>query len=123
MKSGFDMYAVFKAGGKQYRVSEGQTLRIEKIDTEEGATVEFDEVLMVADGNDITVGAPYVDDVKVAATVKAHGRDRKVKIVKFRRRKHYRKQMGHRQAHTEIEITGIGSSKSEQPEQPEQVSE
>ena len=103
------MYAVIKTGGKQYRIVEGQTLKVEKIQAAEGASVDIEEVLMIADGDQVTVGTPYVDGGKVTATVKAHGRDRKVEIVKFRRRKHYRKQMGHRQSYTEIQITGIGA--------------
>ncbi len=103
------MYAVFQSGGKQHRVSEGQTLRLEKLDVETGATVEFDTVLMVANGEDITVGAPLVEGGKVTAEVVQHGRGDKVKIVKFRRRKHSRKQQGHRQWFTEVKITGISA--------------
>jgi large subunit ribosomal protein L21 len=103
------MYAVIMSGGKQYRVSEGDTLRVEKLDAEAGASLDFDKVLMVADGETVNVGAPYLDGGKVSATVKAHGRADKVHIVKFRRRKHHRKQMGHRQWFTEVEITGINA--------------
>ncbi|OEF22981.1 50S ribosomal protein L21 [Vibrio rumoiensis] len=103
------MYAVFQSGGKQHRVSEGQTLRLEKLDVETGANVEFDSVLMVANGEEITVGAPLVAGGKVTAEVVKHGRGDKVKIVKFRRRKHSRKQMGHRQWFTEVKITGISA--------------
>ncbi len=103
------MYAVFQSGGKQHRVSEGQTLRLEKLDVETGAAVEFDTVLMVANGEEITVGAPLVEGGKVTAEVIKHGRDDKVKIVKFRRRKHSRKQQGHRQWFTEVKITGISA--------------
>ena len=101
------MYAVIKTGGKQYRVTEGQTLKVEKLAADEGATIDMDKVLMVANGDDIKVGAPYVDGGKVTATIKAHGRGKKVMIIKFRRRKHSRKTQGHRQSYTEIEITGI----------------
>ena len=101
------MYAVIKTGGKQYRVSEGQTLRVEKLDAEAGANVEFDQVLMVADGDSVKVGTPLVSGGKVTAEVTDQGRGDKVKIVKFRRRKHYRKQAGHRQYFTEVKITGI----------------
>ncbi|MBD3671471.1 MAG: 50S ribosomal protein L21 [Gammaproteobacteria bacterium] len=101
------MYAVIKTGGKQYRVSEGQTLRVEKLDADAGANVEFDQVLMVADGDKVTVGTPLVNGSKVTAEVTAQMRGDKVKIVKFRRRKHHRKQMGHRQYLTEVKITGI----------------
>ncbi|MBF0470428.1 MAG: 50S ribosomal protein L21 [Gammaproteobacteria bacterium] len=103
------MYAVVKTGGKQYRVSEGQVLRVEKLDAEVGASLELSDVLMVADGSEIKVGAPYVEGGKVSATVKAHGRDDKVMIVKFRRRKHHMKRQGHRQYFTELEITGISA--------------
>ncbi|BCL68575.1 50S ribosomal subunit protein L21 [Vibrio nigripulchritudo MADA3029] len=103
------MYAVFQSGGKQHRVSEGQTLRLEKLDVETGATVEFDKVLLVANGEEITVGAPLVEGGKVTAEVVQHGRGDKVKVVKFRRRKHSRKQQGHRQWFTEVKITGINA--------------
>ena len=103
------MYAVFQSGGKQHRVSEGQTLRLEKLDVETGATVEFDTVLMVANGEEIAVGVPLVEGGKVTAEVVKHGRGDKVKIVKFRRRKHSRKQQGHRQWFTEVKITGISA--------------
>lgn len=103
------MYAVFQSGGKQHRVSEGQTLRLEKLDAETGASVEFDNVLLVTNGEEVTVGAPFVAGGKVTAEVVTHGRGDKVKIVKFRRRKHSRKQMGHRQWFTEVKITGISA--------------
>lgn len=101
------MYAVIKTGGKQYKVEKGQTLKVEKLPVDEGASVDIDQVLMVADGDNITVGAPYIEGGKVTATVKSHGRGKKIEIVKFRRRKHSRKQMGHRQSYTEIEIQNI----------------
>ena len=101
------MYAVVVTGGKQYRVMKGETLRVEKLDVEAGGKVSFDYVLLVGDGEKITVGTPNVAGAVVSATVKEHGRLDKVRIVKFRRRKHHRKQMGHRQHYTEIEITGI----------------
>jgi large subunit ribosomal protein L21 len=104
------MYAVIQTGGKQYRVSEGDTLKVEKLGAEEGAAVELDKVLMVADGDNIKVGTPYVDGGKVTATVKSHGRGKKVNIVKFKRRKHHLKRQGHRQWYTELEITGISAS-------------
>ncbi|AEY00846.1 50S ribosomal protein L21 [Oceanimonas pelagia] len=103
------MYAVIQSGGKQHRVAEGQVVRLEKLDVETGAAVEFDKVLMVAQGEDVKVGVPYVDGGKVTAEVVAHGRGKKVKIVKFRRRKHSRKQQGHRQWFTEVKITGISA--------------
>ena len=101
------MYAVIKTGGKQYRVEEGDLLRIEKIEAGEGDTLEFGDVLLVANGDSITVGQPLVSGAKVTAEVVSQGRHKKVKIVKFRRRKHYRKQQGHRQWFTEVKITGI----------------
>ena len=101
------MYAVIKTGGKQYRVQEGQTLKVEKLQAEEGTTLDLDEVLMVVDGEQTIVGNPHVQGSKVTALVKSHGRGPKIEIVKFRRRKHYRKQMGHRQDYTELQITGI----------------
>ena len=103
------MYAVIETGGKQYRVTEGQTLKVEKLDAEDGASVAIDKVLMVANGDNIKVGAPYVSGGKVTATVKSHGRAKKVHIIKFRRRKHSRKRQGHRQYFTEIQITGISA--------------
>ena len=101
------MYAVVVTGGKQYRVMQGETLRVELLDVEAGATVTFDQVLLIGNGESVTVGAPTVAGATVSATVKGHGRADKIRIVKFRRRKHHRKQMGHRQHYTEIEITGI----------------
>ncbi len=101
------MYAVIQTGGKQYRVSEGLKLKVEKLDVAEGDSIELDKVLMVANGDDIKIGAPYIDGGKVTATVKSHGRGKKVKIIKFRRRKHHMKRQGHRQSYTELEITGI----------------
>ncbi|CAK0743627.1 50S ribosomal subunit protein L21 [Gammaproteobacteria bacterium] len=101
------MYAVVMTGGKQYRVSEGDRLRVETLPTGEGETVALDKVLLVADGAQLTIGTPYVEGGKVTATVTKHGRGDKVRIVKFRRRKHYQKVTGHRQNYTEIKITGI----------------
>ena len=101
------MYAVFQSGGKQHRVSEGQVVRLEKLELATGATVEFDSVLMVVNGEDVKIGAPVVAGAKVVAEVVAQGRGDKVKIVKSRRRKPSRKQQGHRQWFTEVKITGI----------------
>lgn len=101
------MYAVIKTGGKQYRVAEGDTLKIEKLDIDAGAIVEFDQVLLVGNGDDVKIGAPVVKGAKVAAEVVAQGRGKKIMIIKFHRRKHHRKQMGHRQSFTEVKITGI----------------
>ncbi len=101
------MYAVVKTGGKQYRVSAGEKLRIEQIPADIGSQVVLNEVLVVADGENVTTGAPFVSGASVTAKVVAHGRGDKVRIFKLRRRKHYRKSQGHRQNYTEIEITGI----------------
>ena len=101
------MQAVIKTGGKQYRVSEGDKIRIESLKAEAGDTVEFDRVLMLADGENSKAGSPVVDGGKVSGRVIAHSRGGKVRIIKFRRRKHYMKRQGHRQNYTEVEITGI----------------
>ena len=103
------MYAVIQTGGKQYRVSEGDTVKVEKLDADEGASVNFDTVLMVADGDNIKVGTPFVEGGKVTATVQSQGRAKKIEIIKFRRRKHYDKRTGHRQYFTELKITGISA--------------
>lgn len=103
------MYAVIVTGGKQYRVMQGETLRVEKLDADVGAKVRFDQVLLVGTGEGINVGAPLVSGAVVAATIKSHGRAEKIRIVKFRRRKHHRKETGHRQHYTEVEITGISA--------------
>ena len=101
------MYAVIKTGGKQYRVMQGEVLRVEKLEADVGAAITFDEVLLLGEGDSISVGAPLVAGASVGATIKSHGRLDKIRIIKFRRRKHHMKQMGHRQYYTEIEITGI----------------
>jgi len=114
------MHAVFQTGGKQYRVKEGQTLKVEKLTVEPGSTVNFDSVLMLSDGDQITVGTPLVAGGKVTAEVQSQGRAPKVEIIKFRRRKHYRRRMGHRQSYTELRITGIsagGAAASAQSEE------
>ncbi len=102
------MYAVIRTGGKQYRVAQGDVLRVEKLPGEPGATVEFDEVLMVGEGKDVTIGQPLVSGTTVKATIRAAVRGDKVEIIKFKRRKHHMKRQGHRQDYTEVEITGIG---------------
>ena len=101
------MYAVVKTGGKQYRVSAGEKLRIEQIGAEVGQEIVLDQVLLVADGEALKMGAPLVSGATVKAKVLGHGRGDKVHIFKMRRRKHYRKSQGHRQNYTEIEILGI----------------
>ena len=101
------MYAVIKTGGKQYRVSPGESIKVETIEAEVGATVVLDEVLMVANGEAVKVGTPTVAGAKVSATVVSHGRHPKVHIFKMRRRKHYQKNQGHRQNYTEIRVDAI----------------
>ncbi|MBK1645968.1 50S ribosomal protein L21 [Thiocapsa imhoffii] len=103
------MYAVIQTGGKQYRVSEGDTLQVEKLSAAEGTTVNFDQILLLADGDEIKVGQPYVTGGQVTATVERHGRGKKVMIVKFRRRKHHLKRQGHRQSFTALKITSISA--------------
>ena len=100
------MYAVVVTGGKQYRVMKGETLRVELLDVEAGSEIKLDNVLMLGDGENVKLG-DALKGASVSAKVIGHGRADKVRIVKFRRRKHHRKQMGHRQHYTEIEITGI----------------
>ena len=100
------MYAVIESGGKQHRVIEGETLKLEKIEVPTGDTIEFDRVLMIG-GAEVKIGTPLVAGGKVSAEVIAHGRHKKIKIIKFNRRKHFRKETGHRQWFTEVKITGI----------------
>jgi large subunit ribosomal protein L21 len=104
---GLAMYAVIKTGGKQYKVSAGEKLKVESIPADVGAQITLDQVLLVANGDTVTMGTPLVAGASVAATVIGHGRGEKVKIFKLRRRKHYRKTLGHRQNFTEIQINGI----------------
>ena len=101
------MYAVFKTGGKQYRAAKGDKLKIEKLDVAEGDSVAFEEVLLVGEGEDVKVGAPLVDGGKVEAKVLAQAKDKKIEVIKFRRRQNYRRTKGHRQPFTLVEITGI----------------
>lgn len=103
------MYAVVVTGGKQYRVEQGSKVRVEKLSGEAGSTVTLDQVLMVGDGSDIKVGTPTVDGASVTAEIVGQGRGKKVEIIKFRRRKHHMKRQGHRQAYTELKITGISA--------------
>jgi large subunit ribosomal protein L21 len=101
------MYAVIESGGKQHRVEEGEVLKLEKLEAATGDKVNFDKVLMVGEGESVKIGTPYVEGSKVTAEVLAQGRAKKVNIIKFNRRKHYRRQQGHRQWFTEVKITGI----------------
>jgi large subunit ribosomal protein L21 len=111
------MYAVFRTGGKQYRATKGDVLRLEKIEADEGSTIEFDEVLLVGEGSSIKVGSPLLSGGTVSAKVVCQGKSRKVSVVKFKRRQNYLRQGSHRQFFTEVEITGIaaGSGKKAAP--------
>jgi large subunit ribosomal protein L21 len=106
---GFIMYAVIKTGGKQYRVASGEKIKVEQIPADVGSQITLDQVLLVADGDKVSVGAPLVSGAKVQATVVSHGRHDKVTIFKMRRRKHYQKHGGHRQNYTEIQIGAISA--------------
>jgi len=101
------MQAVIQTGGKQYRVKPGDAVRVELLPAQVGAAVSFDQVLMVGDGENALVGAPFIAGARVNATVMAHGRAEKVGIFKLRRRKHYQKSQGHRQAFTEVRIDDV----------------
>jgi large subunit ribosomal protein L21 len=103
------MYAVFRSGGKQYRASPGERLKLERLDAEEGAEISFDEVLLIGEGSDVKVGSPMLSGGNVTAKVIQQGKTRKVSVVKFRRRQNYLRQGSHRQFFTEVEITGIGT--------------
>jgi large subunit ribosomal protein L21 len=103
------MYAVIKTGGKQYRVVEGETLKVESIDGDVGGAIVLDKVLMVGNGDTVSVGKPLLSGATVKATIIANGRHDKVTIFKMRRRKHYQKHQGHRQNFTEIRIDGISA--------------
>ena len=102
------MYAVIESGGKQHRVTEGEVLQLEKLDAATGDKVEFDKILMVGEGDSVKIGTPYVDGGQVTAEVLKQGRGDKVTIIKFNRRKNYRRKQGHRQWFTEVKITAIG---------------
>ena len=101
------MYAVIATGGKQYRVAPGDTIRVEKLGNIEGTSIDFDQVLLVNDGSTLSIGKPYIEGCKVTGTIKAQGKGKKIEIIKFRRRKNYRTQRGHRQAFTDVVITAI----------------
>ncbi|MGP1605871.1 MAG: 50S ribosomal protein L21 [Moraxella sp.] len=103
------MYAVIKSGGKQHRVTVGETLKVELLKAEVGASITVEEVLMVVNGSEIKIGEPVVAGANVVAEVVSHGRGKKVRIVKHRRRKHYHKEQGHRQWYTELKITAINA--------------
>ncbi len=103
------MFAVFKTGGKQYRAQVGDVVRVETIVADVDSSIDLTDVMMVGEGDSVKVGEPLITGAIVSAKVTSHGRADKILIVKFRRRKHHRKQMGHRQNYTEIEITGISA--------------
>jgi large subunit ribosomal protein L21 len=104
------MYAVFRTGGKQYRAAKGDVLRLEKIEADEGATITFDEVLLIGEGADVKVGDPLLSGSSVSGKVLSQGKTKKVNVVKFKRRQNYLRQGSHRQFYTEVEITGISGS-------------
>ena len=101
------MYAVVKTGGKQYKVTQGDKLKVELLEGNPGDIITLDQVLMIADGEKLSIGAPLLKGSTVSATIKSQGRHDKIEVVKFRRRKHFQKRTGHRQYYTELEITGI----------------
>ena len=101
------MYAVIKTGEKQYKVQKDQVIKVEKLGEDPKQDVEFNEVMMYSNGENVTFGAPLVENAKVIATVQEQGKDKKVKILKFKRRKHYMKRQGHRQTYTEVKIKSI----------------
>jgi large subunit ribosomal protein L21 len=117
------MYAVIANGGKQYRVAPGEVVKLEKIEGEVGSKVELDNVLLVVDGQDVKIGTPLLAGVTVGGEIVAHGRGEKIRIVKFRRRKHHMKQMGHRQDFTKVKITSIAGKKFEEPAKPVKTKE
>ncbi len=103
------MYAVIKTGGKQYRITQGETLKIETVEGDVGSAIVLDKVLMISNGDSISVGKPLLAGATVTATIVSNGRGEKIRIFKMRRRKHYQKHQGHRQNYTEIRIDGISA--------------
>lgn len=103
------MFAVFESGGKQHRVSEGDVIRVERLAGDPGQSLEFDRVLLVSEGDDVTVGTPYVEGGRVTAELLEQGRGTKIQVIKFKRRKNYLRRNGHRQDYTEVRITGINA--------------
>ena len=101
------MYAIVKTGGKQYKIREGEVLRVEKIDGEIGSEVSFDQVLMVSDGENATIGQPLLDNVTVSGTIVEQGKNKKILVFKYKKRKRYRRSQGHRQAYTAVKIDSI----------------
>ena len=109
------MYAVFKTGGKQYRATQGQKIKLEKITANSGDKVLFTEVLMVGEGGDVEIGTPFLANATVEAKVLEEGKDKKIEVIKFKRRKNYKRTYGHRQCYTLVEITGIKVKKENKP--------
>ncbi len=109
------MYAVFKTGGKQYRATQGQKVKLEKIDANSGDKVLFSEVLMVGEGSDVKIGTPFLANASVEAKVLEEGKDKKIEVIKFKRRKNYKRTFGHRQCYTLVEITDIKVKKEAKP--------
>ncbi|KEZ76899.1 50S ribosomal protein L21 [Salinisphaera hydrothermalis] len=101
------MHAVIRTGGKQYRVAEGDVVRVEKLDAEPGSTIELADVLLISDGDNVQIGTPVLDGKAISADVQSHGRADKVEVIKFKRRKKYRRTHGHRQHYTQLKITSI----------------
>ena len=109
------MYAVFKTGGKQYRATQGQKVKLEKINANSGDKVLFTEVLMVGEGSDVKIGTPFLTNASVEAKVLEEGKDKKIEVIKFKRRKNYKRTFGHRQSYTLVEITEIKVKKETKP--------
>ena len=120
------MYAIIESCGKQYKVSKGDIIFFEKLNVEEGKKVTFDNVILVADGEKIEIGAPYVKDIKVEGKVIAHGKAKKIIVFKYKAKKNYKRKQGHRQPYTKVEITGIkkpAAKKTAAKEEPAKVEE
>lgn len=114
------MYAIIQSGGKQYRVAEGETLKLEKLAGEAGESIDFNDVLLVSDGDQVQAGTPLVKGAQVTGEVVDQGRAKKVEILKFRRRKHHMKRQGHRQSYTAVKITKIKAAAKKQAAQNEE---
>ena len=117
------MYAVFKSGGKQYRVSKGEKLKLEKIGIEVGKKVVFEEILSIGEGSTINIGTPYLANATVEAKVLEEGKGKKIEVVKFKRRKNYKRNFGHRQIYSLVEITAINLKKKTAPKKTKQQAE
>lgn len=103
------MFAVFESGGKQHRVTEGEVIKLERLDVDLGKSVVFDKVMLVAEGDNVSVGTPYLKSGKVTAEVIEHDRSKKIRVIKFHRRKNYLRRQGHRQWYTQVKITAISA--------------